>query len=172
MTAEAPRLSNEAPKPIEFYNPVTDRAKTLEKLTVLSKKEPTDVELFEAISDTFATMSTIDFKAEKTEILNGEEFKAREWWLEDECSFPTKSSGHVHVSYWRPEEEGMSEEAYIAIGGTTDINFKRDGLGSIGAYKYSYEKEDDFIYEAPSDQRKIIIETLLEGLNFYQPVTA
>lgn len=71
----------EVQKSVDFYSPITDPAKTLEHLNLLSQKEPTDQELFEGIANTFATIARMDLEQE---VVFKSGFKALDWPKTDE----------------------------------------------------------------------------------------
>lgn len=165
MSAETPRPNNEVLKPVDFYNPITDRVKTLEKLTALPKKELTDVELFEAIADTFATKATIDFEAEEVS-LGG--FRALDWQRTDEVDFVDKEFGLVFIGYSQQPQDGdidRDETSWIVTAGDSSIEFQRDSGGSVKVIEKTWPNDvDEHLeeYVMPQGERRKIIEALSE----------
>lgn len=165
MSAETPRTNNEALKPVDFYNPITDRVKTLEKLTALSTKEPTDVELFEAIADTFATKVTIDFEAGE---VSPDGFRALDWQRTDEVDFVDKELGLVFISYSQQSQDGdidRDETSWIVTAGDSSIEFQRDSDGSVKVIEKTWPNgvdEHSEEYVMPQDERRKIVEALFE----------
>lgn len=156
---------NEIPGFEDFYKPLTSREQTLPKLQALRTRlmvDVSNVDLFEALADTFATLQTEEFESGK--VYDDVGTVAEKWEAADEV-YPSGSGGPCIGFDRAPGPRYRREEIFMV---SDEINMK-------GALYFIRDSEENVItelrgedieeFEPSNDVKQKILDACIAGFS-------